>query len=86
MIKKLLPWLLAAIGLVALSYGCRNMAVEMSGGEMLYLAKCSSCHNIIEPSHHNKETWEIYVDEYGKKMTTEEKQLLLAYLTNPAQD
>ena len=80
MIKKLLPWLLAAIGLVALSYGCRNMAVEMSGGEMLYRAKCSSCHNIIEPSRHGKETWEIYVDEYGKKMTIEEKRAVLQYL------
>ncbi len=82
MVKKLLLWLLVAIGLVALSYGCQNMAVEMSGGEMLYLAKCSSCHNIIEPSHHNKETWEIYVDEYGKKMTDEEKQAVLQYLVD----
>ncbi len=82
MLKKLLPWLLVAIGLFALSYGCQNMAVEISGGEMLYLAKCSSCHNIIEPSHHNKETWEIYVDEYGKKMTAEEKQAVLHYLVD----
>ena len=82
MVKKLLLWLLVAIGLVALSYGCQNMAVEISGGEMLYLAKCSSCHNIIEPSHHNKETWEIYVDEYGKKLTAEEKQSVLHYLVD----
>ncbi len=80
MVKKLLPWLLGAIGLVALSYGCQNMAVEMRYSKMLYHAKCSSCHNIIEPSSHDKETWEIYVDEYGKKMTTEEKRAVLQYL------
>ena len=52
----------------------------MSYGEMLYHAKYSSCHSIIEPSRHDKETWEIYVDEYGKKMTIEEKRVVLQYL------
>lgn len=78
--KKLSLWLLVAIGLVALSYGCQNMTVKMRYSKMLYHAKCSSCHNIIEPSSHDKETWEIYVDEYGKKMTAEEKRAVLQYL------
>ncbi len=78
--KKVSLWLLGAIGLLALIYGCQNMAVEMRYSKMLYHAKCSSCHNIIEPSSHDKETWEIYVDEYGKKMTTEEKRAVLQYL------
>ncbi|MCH7557927.1 MAG: cytochrome c [Planctomycetes bacterium] len=78
--KKLSLWLLGAIGLLALIYGCQNMAVEMRYGKMLYHAKCSSCHNIIEPSSHDKETWEIYVDEYGQKMTAKEKQAVLQYL------
>ncbi|MHC4175407.1 MAG: hypothetical protein ACYTBX_03095 [Planctomycetota bacterium] len=80
--KKLLPWLVGAIGLLALIYGCQNIAVEMSYGKMLYHAKCSSCHNIIEPSRHDKETWDIYVSEYGQKLTTEEKRLLLQYLVD----
>jgi hypothetical protein len=79
---KLSLWLLGAIGLLALIYGCRNMAVEMRYSKMLYHAKCSSCHNIIEPSSHDKETWEIYVDEYGKKMTAEEKRTVLHYLVD----
>jgi len=80
--KKLLPWLLGAIGLFALVYGCQNMAPEMSEGQILYRAKCSSCHNIIEPSRHDKETWDIYVDKYAQKITAEEKRSLLQYLAD----
>jgi len=83
--KKLLLWLVGAVGLFALVYGCQNMAAEMSEGQVLYHAKCSSCHNIIEPSRHNKETWDIYLSKYGQKITAEEKQLLLHYLTGLGQ-
>ena len=78
--KKLLLWLVGAVGLFALVYGCQNMAAEMSEGQALYHAKCSSCHNIIEPSRHDKETWDIYVSKYGQKMTGEEKGAVLQYL------
>jgi hypothetical protein len=81
--RKLLPCLLGAIGLLALVYGCQNIAVEMSHGKMLYHAKCSSCHNIIEPSRHDKKTWDIYVDKYGRKMTDQEKRAVLQYLVDP---
>jgi hypothetical protein len=81
--EKLLPWLLGVIGLLALVYGCQNIAVEMSRGEMLYNAKCSSCHNLIEPSRHDKKTWDIYVDKYGRKMTDQEKRVVLQYLVDP---
>ncbi len=83
MVRKLSFWLLGAIGLLALVYGCRNLAVEMKYGQMLYHAKCSSCHNIIEPSSHDKETWDIYIHEYGQKMTAEEKRVVLQYLVGP---
>jgi hypothetical protein len=80
--KKLSLWLLGAIGLLALIYGCQNMAKEMSYGEILYRAKCSSCHNVIEPSRHDKEAWDIYINKYGQKMTAEEKQVVLQYLVD----
>ena len=83
MVRKLSLWLLGAIGLLALIYGCRNMAVEMSCGEMSYRAKCSSCHSIIEPSRHDKETWDKYIHKYGQKMTAEEKRAVLQYLVDP---
>ncbi len=80
--KKLLLWLVGAVGLFALVYGCQNMLAEMSEGQALYRAKCSSCHNIIEPSRHDKETWDIYVSKYGQKMTREEKRAVLQYLAD----
>ncbi len=83
MVRKLSLWLLGTIGLLALVYGCQNMAVQMSKGQMLYHAKCSSCHNIIEPSRHDQQTWDIYVDKYGQKMTAEEKRAVLQYLVDP---
>lgn len=52
----------------------------MDEGAIMYSRKCSSCHNLIEPSRFDKEQWQYYVDKYGKKMTIEEKQLLLDYL------
>ena len=79
--KKLLLWLSGAVGLFMLVYGCHNMATEMSDGEILYRAKCSSCHNIIAPSRYDKEKWHLYIDKYGQKMTDGEKELLLEYLT-----
>jgi hypothetical protein len=78
--KKLLLLMFGAIVLFISIYGCRSMAVQMSDGKKLYRAKCSSCHNIIEPNCHNRQTWYKYVDEYGKKMTIEEKRLVLQYL------
>ena len=75
--KKLLLLVFVAIGLFMLINGCRSMMMEMSDGEKLYRSKCSSCHNIIEPNLHDKETWQKYVEEYGKKMTIDEKRLVL---------
>jgi len=78
--RKCLFLLLAAITLSTSIHGCQSLAIQMSDGEKLYRAKCSSCHNIIAPSLHDEETWHKYVEEYGKRMTIKEKQLVLQYL------
>jgi hypothetical protein len=78
--KKLLFLLFGTVGLLVLVYGCQEMAVKMSGGEMLYRAKCSSCHKLIAPWRFEKEKRHRYVDKYGKKMTDEEKRVVLEYL------
>ena len=80
--KKLFLWLFVSVGLFMLVYGCHNIATEMSDGEKLYLAKCSSCHNVIAPSCYDKGEWRLHIDEYGGKMTVEEKQAVLQYLTD----
>jgi cytochrome c5 len=79
--RKLQIWLSGAAGALLLVYGCHNMAREMSCGEMLYRAKCSSCHNVIAPKDHDPEEWHLYVERYGREMTDEEKGTVLHYLT-----
>ena len=54
---------------------------EINGGEVLYRGKCSSCHNLIDPGRFDEREWNMYVKKYGKKLTLEEKELLLDYLT-----
>ena len=54
----------------------------MDKGVIMYSKKCSSCHNLIEPSRFNKEQWQYYVYKYGQKMTIGEKRLLLDYLAD----
>ena len=80
--KKLLLWLFVVIGLIILVDGCNDMVAEMSDGEMLYRSKCSSCHNIIAPGRYDEEKWRLHMDEYGQKMTDEEKRTVLQYLAD----
>ena len=90
--KKLLIGLFASIGLFAAVQGCHNMAKQMDPDAVLYSRKCSSCHNLIEPSRHDAQTWRQYVEKYGQNLTVEEKQRLVYYLagcsmsSDPAQD
>ena len=79
--KKLLLCILVIMCPLMLVYGCQNMAVQMSGGEKLYRAKCSSCHSVISPGDHDEENWRMYVGKYGKKMTEEEKRIVIEFLT-----
>ncbi len=72
--------LLCLFGLCLLAQGCKNVAKPMDKGAIMYNGKCSSCHNLIEPSRFKKKQWQHYVEKYGKKMTIEEKRLLLDYL------
>jgi cytochrome c5 len=53
---------------------------EMNGGEVLYRKNCSSCHDLIEPGRFDREKWNTYAKKYGKKMTDEEKRVVLEYL------
>lgn len=73
--------LLGAAAVLTLLHGCQTTASQMSTADVLYRGKCSSCHNLIAPDKFDKDDWSKYVDEYGKKMTKDEKRILLDYLT-----
>jgi hypothetical protein len=76
--KKLL---LLVIGtcLVVLA-GCFGLGVQMGEGQRLYHAKCSSCHNLVEPERFDYQQWRSYVDKYGDELSAEQKQVMLDYL------
>jgi len=76
-------WLCRAIIVSVFVHGCHYTLTEMSRGERLYRAKCSSCHTVIPPARHDQETWRLYVDKYGKKMAAEEKRIVMEYLADP---
>ena len=78
--KTLLFLLFGVLGLSILVHGCHDVMVEMSDGEKLYRAKCSSCHKIIAPSRFNRDIWLRYIEKFGGKMTDEEKLVVLRYL------
>jgi hypothetical protein len=72
--------LFGVLGVSILVYGCHDVMVEMSDGEKLYRAKCSSCHKIIAPSRFNRDIWLRYIEKFGGKMTDEERLVVLQYL------
>ena len=86
MLKKPFFGLRALIGLSTALHGCHDMAKHMEPNAVLYSRKCSSCHNLIEPSRHDAQTWREYVEKYGQNLTVEEKRRLVYYLTSSIQE
>jgi len=80
MTKMLLICLVAALWPLLLLCGCQNPAGRMSLGEIMYRGKCASCHNLIAPGQFGPDEWKKYVERYGKKLTPEEKHIILDYL------
>ena len=52
----------------------------MSPAEVLYRAKCSSCHRLLKRQGYDDKQWSRHIHKYGKRMTAQEKELLLEYL------
>jgi hypothetical protein len=73
--------MLLLLAALPLFFSCQNATVNYSDNEILYRAKCSSCHNLIEPVDFEKATWWPYIQKYGQEMKSEEKQRLLNYLS-----
>ena len=79
--NKLLIYLFGSAVVMLFLHSCNNISNEIAYEEIMYRRKCSSCHNLIEPDRFDKNKWSVYIDKYGKKMTDEEKRLVLLYLT-----
>ena len=56
---------------------------ELLEGREIYINKCGGCHSLIIPEKFNAEEWNKWVEdmEPKAKLSGEEKQLILKYLT-----
>lgn len=56
---------------------------ELVKGRALYVANCSSCHALYLPEKFTKAEWIKSIDQMAPKakITDQEKQLILAYVT-----
>ncbi|MEO8796022.1 MAG: hypothetical protein ABI390_11180 [Daejeonella sp.] len=57
---------------------------ELNKGRALYIANCSSCHNLHKPSEYSETGWIKNLNDMQKKaeITDSEKKLILNYLTS----
>lgn len=49
-------------------------------GRSLYAAQCGACHRLIEPHEQPPDVWQQYVTKYGRRLSADEKQVILNYL------
>jgi len=57
---------------------------QLLSGRKLYVNHCSSCHNLYLPKRFTTDQWKKNVDEMQSraKITDQEKQLIIEYLTS----
>jgi cytochrome c5 len=72
-----------AVGLLVLAYGCQTMARPMGEGERLYRAKCSSCHQPVDPRTRTADQWRALLEHHGPKLTETERAAILDHLAQP---
>ena len=61
-----------------------NSNIEnLQKGRQIYISKCASCHTLRIPEKHTKAEWPALIEKMQPKakITDEEKQLILGYLT-----
>jgi len=75
-------WLL----LYLLLSGCSTPAERppVQAGQILYSAKCASCHRLLPPEDYTSDVWQEYVSKYGKQMAEAQRQEILNYLQKNA--
>ena len=59
-------------------------SISLKKGRELYVANCSSCHQLFAPNKYNEKEWLLNLDEMQPKakISNEQKKLIFDYLVN----
>jgi cytochrome c5 len=79
--RTMLQSAMVLAGLILCACGCQTTGAPMGEGERLYRAKCSSCHQPVDPGAHSADRWRARLQRHGPKLTDAERAALLMYLT-----
>jgi mono/diheme cytochrome c family protein len=69
------------VGLVVLVHGCQTLVTPMTEGEQLYRAKCSACHQPVDPGTRDANQWQAVLEHHGPRLTERERSTILTHLT-----
>ncbi len=86
-LRQLLPLLALAGCVEAPPIPPPDSSREVQEGHRLFLAKCTLCHDPVQPAEHPAARWPALVDKYGirARLKPEEKADILAYVTQYSQ-
>jgi cytochrome c5 len=90
-----LPRLLRVLPLVVALSACveappippADASRDVQEGHRLFMAKCTLCHDPVQPAEHAAAKWPKLLDKYGirARLKPEEKADILAYVTQYSQ-
>jgi cytochrome c5 len=89
--RRSLRCLALALGLAASACAEPNNSLASNEpgvvrGHRLYQAKCSMCHELVDPGAFSKQEWPRLLDKYGERarLRPDDKRSILAYLEEAA--
>ncbi len=65
-------------------YAAKEAYAQAQDPDLLYRAKCTSCHRLYPPQKHTYQKFQAYVIRYGKGLSDEERRRILEYLKENA--
>lgn len=65
-------------------YAGKEISAEDQDADLLYRAKCASCHRVYTTKKYTYQKFQAYIIKYGRGLNDEERRRLLEYLKENA--
>jgi cytochrome c5 len=85
--QRVRAWLALALGVIANACAASNASLAAAGsdavlGHRLYRAKCTLCHELVDPGAFSKQEWPRLLEKYSQRarLKPEDQRAILAYL------